>query len=151
MEKQTENAIKVADYLQKHPKVTRVYYLGLLKPEDGSQYDVFKRHCSGPGAMVSFDLVGGEKGCFEFLNNLKMIHLAVSLGSTESLVQHPYSMTHAGVPDEEKEMFGLTDSLIRLSVGVENIEDLLWDLEQALDMVKITNAPKNKPMAALVD
>ncbi len=81
--------------------------------------------------MISFDVKGGESACFSFLNKLKLIKLAVSLGSTESLIQHPYSMTHAGVPEEIKAKINVTDKLVRFSVGVENPEDLIQDIEQA--------------------
>jgi methionine-gamma-lyase len=82
--------------------------------------------------MISFDLKGGEKECFDFLDKLQLIKLAVSLGSTESLIQHPYSMTHAGVPDAIKAQINVTEKLIRFSVGVENPKDLISDIEQAL-------------------
>jgi methionine-gamma-lyase len=137
MEKQAENAQVVARRLAEHPKVARVHYLGLLTPADGEAYDIYQRQCSSPGAMVSFELVGGEPEAFAFLNHLKLVKLAVSLGSTESLAQHPATMTHAGVDHEEKIAFGITDALVRLSVGVENAEDLWWDLEQALEKVPV--------------
>lgn len=134
MEAQQANAIEIADYLRNHDKVEKVYYLGHL--EEGSRdYEIFKRQCSGPGAMVAFDVKGGEKEAFKVLNNLKLIQLAVSLGSTESLVQHPKSMTHAGVPEEDLERLNITDKMIRLSVGVENYKDLIWDLDQALNTI----------------
>lgn len=135
MEKQAENAQIVARRLAAHPKVARVHYLGLLTPADGEAYDIYRRQCSSPGAMVSFEIKGGEHEAFAFLNHLKLVKLAVSLGSTESLAQHPATMTHAGVDPEEKAAFGITESLLRLSVGVENAEDLWWDLEQALEKV----------------
>lgn len=135
MEKQAENAQVIARRLAVHPKIQRVHYLGLLTPEDGEAYDTYRRQCTSPGAMVSFELIGGEKEAFAFLNHLKIVKLAVSLGSTESLAQHPASMTHAGIPLEEKLEFGITDTLVRLSVGVENAGDLWWDLEQALEQV----------------
>lgn len=135
MEKQTENAQIVARRLARHPKIARVHYLGLLSPEDGEAYEIYQRQCNAPGAMVSFELKGGEREAFAFLNHLKLVKLAVSLGSTESLAQHPATMTHAGVDPAEKAAFGITDALVRLSVGVENVEDLWWDLEQALDKV----------------
>jgi methionine-gamma-lyase len=138
MEKQAENAQVVARRLAEHPKVARVHYLGLLTPADGEAYDIYQRQCSSPGAMVSFELVGGEpEAAFAFLNHLKLVKLAVSLGSTESLAQHPATMTHAGVDHAEKIAFGITDALVRLSVGVENAEDLWWDLEQALEKVPV--------------
>ncbi|MCB0526416.1 MAG: cystathionine gamma-synthase family protein [Saprospiraceae bacterium] len=135
MEKQAENAQVVAQRLAKHPKIKNVHYLGLLTPLDGKDYEIYQKQCSSPGAMVSLELVGGESEAFTFLNNLKIVKLAVSLGSTESLAQHPASMTHAGIDPQEKLEYGITDSLVRLSVGVENVEDLWWDLEQALEAV----------------
>lgn len=135
MEKQAETAQIIAQRLVNHPKVAHVNYLGLLTPADGEAYSIYKRQCSSPGAMVSILVKGGEKEAFQFLNNLHLVKLAVSLGSTESLAQHPASMTHAGVPPEEKIEFGISDNLVRLSVGVENVEDLWWDVEQALNAV----------------
>lgn len=135
MEKQAENAAKVYEVIKDHPKVERIGYLGAIK-EGTQQYEIFKKQYTSAGAMLSIILKGGEKEAFAFLNNLKLIKLAVSLGSTESLAQHPASMTHAGVDKEEKIKFGIHDSLVRLSVGVENHEDLIWDIEQALEKVK---------------
>jgi methionine-gamma-lyase len=135
MEKQAENAQIVARRLAAHPKIAKVYYLGLLTPADGEAYETYCRQCNSPGAMVSFELEGGEAEAFAFLNHLKLVKLAVSLGSTESLAQHPATMTHAGVDPAEKLAFGITPALVRLSVGVENAEDLCWDLEQALEKV----------------
>lgn len=132
MEKQAENAQIIAKRLQSHPKIAYVHYLGLLTPADGEAFKTYQKQCASPGAMVSFEVVGGEPEAFAFLNHLKLVKLAVSLGSTESLAQHPASMTHAGVALEDKLAFGISDSLVRLSVGVENVEDLWWDLEQAL-------------------
>ena len=83
--------------LNEHPKVTKVYYPGLLSEKDGNQYEIYQRQCLSPGAMISFDINGGEAEAFDFLNKLKMVKMAVSLGSTESLAEHPASMTHAGV------------------------------------------------------
>lgn len=128
---QAENAIKIADWLDKHPKVEKVYYLGLLKKGD-KQYPIYKQQCLSPGAMISFDVKGGEKKAFKVLNAMKLIKLAVSLGSTESLAEHPYSMTHAPVNDELKMKMNLTEKMIRLSVGVEHYEDIIADIEQAL-------------------
>lgn len=132
MEQQCRNAEEVARFLQKHPKVETVHYLGLLRPSDGEAYRIYEQQCEAPGAMLSFELKGGEKEAFAFLNHLKLAKLAVSLGSTESLAQHPASMTHAGIPPEERERLGITDRLVRLSVGVEHVQDLIWDVEQAL-------------------
>ena len=134
MAQQTRNAKKVAAYLDGHPKVEKVNFLGLLK-EGTKEYDIYKKQCKKPGAMVSFDIRGGEKEAFLFLNNLKLFKLAVSLGSTESLVEHPITMTHAGVDPEHRKRMGITSKLIRLSIGVENAKDIIWDLEQALDKI----------------
>lgn len=93
--------------------------------------------------MLSFDVVGGEHEAFTFLNNLKHIKLAVSLGGTESLAEHPASMTHADVPYEEKEELHITDKMVRLSIGIENYKDIIWDIEQALEKIKM---PKLLPV-----
>jgi methionine-gamma-lyase len=132
MEKQARNAKKVFEGIKDHPKVEEIHYLGALTEND-EQYEIFKKQYSSAGAMMSIILTGGEHEAFIFLNNLKLIKLAVSLGSTESLAQHPASMTHAGVDKEEKIKYGITDNLIRLSVGVENANDLIWDIEQSLE------------------
>jgi methionine-gamma-lyase len=131
---QTENARAVAPALADHPTVTAVHYPGLLQPGD-AQYDLYKRQCSGPGALISFELAGGEPAAFRFLNSLKLVKLAVSLGGTESLAEHPASMTHAGVDPEARLRYGVTDGLVRLSIGVEDIRDLLADILAALDAV----------------
>ncbi|MCB0623485.1 MAG: cystathionine gamma-synthase family protein [Saprospiraceae bacterium] len=136
MEKQAHNAAAVARHLARHPMVKQVNYLGFLKPEDGRQYRIFAKQCTSAGAMISFYLEGGEEEAFAFLNSLEMIKLAVSLGSTESLAQHPASMTHAGMEVEERISLGITDNLVRLSVGVEHPNDIIYDLEQALDRIK---------------
>jgi len=130
MDKQCENAKVVAKYLRTHSKIEKVYYFDQF--EDAEQERIYKAQCSEPGAMISFDLKGGEKECFDFLDKLQLIKLAVSLGSTESLIQHPYSMTHAGVAEDVKAKINVTEKLIRLSIGVENPQDLIADIEQAL-------------------
>ena len=131
MDTQQQNAIKVADYLNKHPKVKKVYYLGLIE-EGTEEYKIYKRQYSGSGAMLSFDIDGGEKEAFMFLDSLSLIKLAVSLGSTESLAEHPKTMTHSGVSVEDLEAANISDSLVRISIGVEDAKDLIWDVEQAL-------------------
>jgi methionine-gamma-lyase len=132
MEQQAANAMIVARRLSEHPRVRKVHYMGLLTEADGEQYQIFRRQCLSPGAMVSFEVEGGEKGAFRFLNHLHLVKLAVSLGSTESLAQHPASMTHAGIPADEKLHLGIGDDLVRLSVGVEHVEDLWSDIARAL-------------------
>ncbi len=136
MDKQAENATKVAAFLMNHPLVEKIYHLGHLEPQS-RQADIFKKQCEGTGAMVSFDIRGGEKEAFQFLNNLGLIKLAVSLGGTESLAEHPASMTHAGMDVEEREKHLITDHLVRLSIGVENADDLIADIEQALQPILI--------------
>jgi methionine-gamma-lyase len=129
---QMKNAQSVADLLAGHPRVERVYYLGHLE-EDDPAYGVYRRQCVAPGSMISFDIAGGEAEAFRFLNSLQLFKLAVSLGSTESLAQHPASMTHAELTADEQIRVGITDRMIRLSIGVENAEDLAADLQHALD------------------
>jgi methionine-gamma-lyase len=134
MEEQAKNAEIIAHYLNTHPKVEKVYYLGLI-PKNTPAYHIYRKQCLSPGAMLSFDIQGGEAQAFRFLNSLQLIKLAVSLGSTESLAEHPATMTHAGVDPAHKIEMSITPQLIRLSVGVENSEDLIWDIEQALKRV----------------
>jgi methionine-gamma-lyase len=131
MEIQLKNATIVAEYLDNHDQVEKVYYLGFI-PEGTRQFEIYKKQYSSPGAMLSFDVIGGEAEAFNVLNNLKLIQLAVSLGGTESLAEHPYTMTHADVSVDQKQAMGITEKMIRLSVGVENSDDIIWDLEQAL-------------------
>jgi methionine-gamma-lyase len=137
MEAAAANAERIARYLADHPKVERVYYLGMIPEHKEKQRDIFKRQYESNGAMISFDIVGGEKEAFAFLDNLCHIKLAVSLGGTESLAEHPFSMTHADVPDDEKNSLGVTEKMVRLSVGIENVEDLLLDIAQALGHVAV--------------
>lgn len=129
-----ENAKRVAEFLSSHPKVRRVRYLGFQEPGSRSESLHLKQH-SCAGSMISFEVEGGEAGAFRCLNSLKLVSLAVSLGGTESLAEHPATMTHVDVPVADREELGITDSLIRLSVGVEAADDLIWDLGQALDAV----------------
>ena len=135
MELQAANAAKVADFLQAHSKVEKVYYLGFFRKADAVAADICKRQLESDGAMISFDIVGGEEEAFKFLNSLQLIKLAVSLGSTESLAEHPATMTHVDVAEDEREAMFITEKLVRLSIGVENADDLIWDIGQALDKV----------------
>lgn len=136
MEAAAANAEKVAEYLSRHHKVEKVYYLGYTAKNNPDQSGIFIKQYLSNGAMLSFDVVGGEHEAFTFLNSLKHIKLAVSLGGTESLAEHPASMTHADVPFEEKQELHVTDKMVRLSIGIENYKDLIWDIEQALEKVK---------------
>ncbi|NQZ76249.1 MAG: cystathionine gamma-synthase family protein [Ekhidna sp.] len=132
MEQQARNAKSVYDSIVNHPKVKTIHYLGAI--EAGTrEKEIFDKQYKSAGAMLSIILEGGEEEAFKFLNNLKLIKLAVSLGSTESLAQHPASMTHAGVDPHDRSKYGITDNLVRLSVGVEDAQDLIWDIEQALE------------------
>ena len=134
MNKQSENAKIVTEFLRNHPKVKRVFFPG-LKEMGLKQINIYKKQCIAPGAMISFVLKDNESSAFNFLNSLKLIKLAVSLGSNESLAQHPYSMTHADVPDDEKIAIGISEGLIRLSVGIEDCRDIIDDLENSLKLI----------------
>lgn len=136
MDMQALNANVVAEFLNHHPMVEKVYFIGNLKPEDGMQYEIKNKQCLSNGGMISFDVKGGEKEAFAFLNALKLIKLAVSLGGTESLAEHPATMTHVDVDHELKQELGITAKMIRLSIGVENAEDLIFDINQALESIK---------------
>jgi methionine-gamma-lyase len=128
------NAQRCAEYLAAHPKVRSVGFLGLLRPGD-PEHDIYRRQHTGPGSLISVCIRGGEAEAFRFLDHLKVIKLAVSLGSTESLAQHPAAMTHSGLTAAAKAASGVTDDLVRISIGIENADDLIWDLGQALDAV----------------
>ncbi len=131
-----ENAARVCDYLRHHPKVESVGYLGFLEEGgDARQADIYRRHCTGAGSTFSLYLKGGEKEAFAFLDALKIAHLAVSLGGTETLASAPAAMTHLSVPDARKQALGITDNLVRISIGVEDADDLIADFDQALAAV----------------
>lgn len=134
MEASAASAEKVVSFLQQHPKVQRINYPGLLQPSD-AQYDTYKKQCVGSGSTFSFTIDGDEQAAFRVLDSMKIAMLAVSLGGTETLVQHPASMTHSCVPEERREQIGVSDSLIRISVGLENSDDLIADLSQALEFI----------------
>ena len=133
MSRAGENAEKVCAWLREHPKVDGLGYLGFL-PE-GSQKDIFDRHCTGAGSTFSLFIKGGEAESFRFLDALKIAKLAVSLGGTETLASHPAAMTHLSVPDARKALMGITDNLVRISIGIEDADDLIADFAQALDAV----------------
>jgi methionine-gamma-lyase len=130
----SDNAAKVAGYLAQHPKVASVSYLGHLKPGD-PRTEVFARQCKSAGSTFSFSIRGGEAEAFRMLDALQVMKLAVSLGGTETLISHPASTTHSGGPKETRDRMGVTDALIRISVGIENADDLIADLEQALEKI----------------
>lgn len=129
MERHAENATKVASFLESHPGVEWVRYPGLLSHP---QYKVAKKQMSGYGGMLSFGIKGGVKAGIRLMDNVKLCSLAVSLGAADTLIQHPASMTHACIPREVRNRVGITDGLIRLSVGIEDPEDIIADLKQAL-------------------
>ena len=132
MKAHEENAMKIATYLEKHPKVERVVYPGL---KSHPQHAIAKKQMLGMGGMITFFLKGDLKKCNKFLSTVKLFALAESLGGVESLIEHPAIMTHASVPKKVRESIGLTDNLIRLSVGIENVDDLIEDLEEAFKVV----------------
>ena len=133
MSRAGENAEKICAYLRDHPKVDGLGYLGFLP--DGPQKDIFDRHFTGAGSTFSLFIKGGEAESFRFLDALKIAKLAVSLGGTETLASHPAAMTHLSVADERKKAMGITDNLVRISIGIENADDLIADFAQALDAV----------------
>jgi methionine-gamma-lyase len=129
LEKHAENAMKVANYLESHPAVEGVRYPGL---SSHPQHEVAKKQMSGYGGMLSFEIRGGVEAGRRLMNNVRLCSLAVSLGATDTLIQHPASMTHAGIPRHIRDKVGIKDGLVRLSVGIEDPEDIIADLEQAL-------------------
>jgi methionine-gamma-lyase len=134
MHKSAENAALVANFLRTHRKVASVNYLGFLAHDD-PRYAVFKRQCQSAGSTFGFAVKGGEAEAFRLLDALQVIKLAVSLGGTETLMSHPASTTHSGVSKQSRDRLGITDALIRISVGIEDADDLIADLGAALDVV----------------
>ncbi|MBM3434622.1 MAG: aminotransferase class I/II-fold pyridoxal phosphate-dependent enzyme [Bacteroidetes bacterium] len=133
IEKAQQNSVIIAEFLEKHPKVEWVMYPGL---KSHPQYELGLKQMRGPGAMISFGLKGGFEAGKTLMNNVKFALLAVSLGGIETLIQHPASMTHSKLNAEAKLKAGITDGLVRLSVGIEDVEDIIEDLEQAMAIVK---------------
>ncbi len=134
MHKAAENAALVANFLLGHPKIASVNYLGFLGKDD-PRYPVFRRQCQSAGSTFGFAVKGGEAEAFRLLDSLQVIKLAVSLGGTETLMSHPASMTHSGVSKQTRDRIGITDALIRISVGIEDAGHLIADLGAALDAV----------------
>jgi methionine-gamma-lyase len=134
MNRANDSARSVAEFLRDHPKVSRVHYLPFLG-EGAPERAVYARQCSGAGSTFSFDIGGGQKEAFAFLNALEIFKLAVSLGGTESLASHPAAMTHSGIPAAIRERIGILETTIRLSIGIEDADDLIADLAQALAAV----------------
>ena len=135
MDTQAINAEKVAAFLNTHPLVEKVYYIGNLSEKDGAQFNIKNKQCLSNGGMISFDVKGAEKDAFRFLNSLKLIKLAVSLGGTESLAEHPATMTHVDLDPALKNKLSITEKMVRLSIGVEFYEDIIYDIEQALTKI----------------
>jgi methionine-gamma-lyase len=134
MQRANENANLVANFLKNHPKIEKVNYLGFIKESDPA-YPIYKKQCEVPGSTFSFYIKGKEAEAFRMLDHLQVLKLAVSLGGTETLISHPASTTHSGVPKETRERQGVTESMIRISVGIENPADLIKDLDLALTKV----------------
>ncbi len=132
MERHERNALIVAEFLSAHSRVATVYYPGLTSHP---QHALARKQMKGFSGMLSFELKGGEAEAKKFLRNLRLFALAESLGGVESLIEHPATMTHASVPAEERRKIGISDTLIRISVGIENAEDLIADLERALETI----------------
>jgi methionine-gamma-lyase len=128
-----KNARYVAEFLADHPKVTRVNYLGHL--EEGAAFETYRRQCVAAGSTFSFEIDGGEAEAFRLLDALQVVKLAVSLGGTESLAEHPASMTHSDIPRDAQQAMRITDAMVRISVGIEHPEDIIADLRQALEAV----------------
>ncbi len=132
MDRSQENAMKIAQYLETHPKVKWVRYPGL---KSHPQYDLCQKQMDGPGGMISFELKGGLEAGKVLMNSVKLCMLAVSLGGVETLIQHPASMTHSKMDKQSRLNSGITDGLVRFSVGIENVDDILDDLAQGLDKI----------------
>jgi cystathionine beta-lyase/cystathionine gamma-synthase len=124
-----QNAAAIAAFLEKHPRVKRVFYPGL---KSHPHHKLAQKQMKGYSGMVSFEIVGGAKAVKSFLRKVKIFSLAESLGGVDSLAEHPASMSHAAMPEKFRKKVGITDNLIRLSIGLENIDDLKEDLEHAL-------------------
>jgi methionine-gamma-lyase len=129
-----KNARYVAEYLADHPKVRAVQYLGFLSPGE-RQYELYQRQCQSPGSTFSFEVYGGEAEAFRMLNRLQVVKLAVSLGGTETLMEHPATMTHSDIPPKRQAEMGITPSMVRISVGLEHPTDIIADLSQALEAI----------------
>ena len=145
MDQQCANARAIAEFLTRRPEVIKVYYPGLFKP-GSAQAAIYDRQCEGPGAMIAFELKGGEEQAFQFLNHLKLVRLAVSLGGTESLAEHPRTMTHAGLSEDHLDDIGVSSGLVRLSVGIENVSDLINELERSFDAVSMPGVDHTRPV-----
>lgn len=138
VERAQQSALRIARWLERQPEIECVRYIGL---ESHPQHELAKRQMRGFGSMISFDLKGGMEAGRQLMNNVHVATLAVSLGGVETLIEHPASMTHAGMSAEDRRAAGFTDGLVRYSVGIEDVEDLIADLRRALDAIAITPPP----------
>ena len=132
MERHNQNAMFTAQFLEQHPKVIKVYYPGLRSFEG---HEIAKKQMTGYSSVIAFEVAGGFEAGKQLMKEINMMTLAVSLGTVDTLIQHPASMTHSGVPKEEREKAGITDELIRISVGLEHIDDIISDLDTALSKI----------------
>lgn len=136
MDRHVENAKQVFHYLKSQPLVEKIYYPG---DENSEYYHIMNKQMRSPGGLISFTIKGGKQAAQAFMNHLKLIKIAVSLGDAETLIQHPATMTHSVVPEESRELMGITDNMLRMSVGLEDIQDILNDLDQAFQQIKSLN------------
>jgi len=132
MRQHEKNAMEVARFLESHSKVEKIYYPGL---ESFSDHELAKEQMDGFGAMISFEVYGGLSKAKQFVNGVELTKLAVSLGDCETLVEFPAAMTHLGYDKDELEKFGLTESLVRLSIGIEDVRDIISDIEKSLELL----------------
>jgi cystathionine beta-lyase/cystathionine gamma-synthase len=132
MKKHWENAQKVAEFLENHSQVSIVNYPGLTSNKG---YKIAQNQMTGYSGMISFELIGGISAGKMMMNSVKLCQLAESLGSVDTMITHPATMTHAEVPKKDREIRGLTDGLVRISVGIEHVDDIISDLDQALEKV----------------
>ena len=132
MQRHCDNALQIAGYLENHPKVARVYYPYLQSHPD---FHLAKQQMSSGGAMIAFELNGGMKAGIALMEHVRISTLAVSLGNVDSLISHPASMTHSPLSAEVRQAMGISDGLVRYSIGIENVEDLISDLDQALSYI----------------
>lgn len=145
LQQHSANAQKVSEWLEQHPKVARVHFPGL---ESFPQYDLAQKQQALPGGMLAFELNGGAEAGIQLMNTVRLCLLAENLGAVETLITHPVSMTHADVPEETRERTGITDGLVRLSVGLENPADIIADLDAALAAIPVTEARQEEPCLA---
>lgn len=131
MDRHNENAMKVAHFLQEHPNVVKIYYPGM---KNHPQYELAVKQMNGFGGVITFEVKGGYDAGVKVMNNVRLALLAVSLGDVDTLIQHPASMTHAIIPQEDRLKMGITDGLVRLSIGLEDVDDIITDLKQALEV-----------------